>query len=189
MANETYLTNVDTSKVSDLLRATEDNSQYFQDVSTNVVAAYTESLDNVMKEVYANVVSVDNPSVETLEKYFLELTNTLYFIGEKAEQVGIYDDLSKAAYKEVYNKAYMDNQVLDGTGRSKPTVNSLTATAESAAIYENVVNSIYNRCYKIIRSKVDAGYEMVRTLSKILSRRTQEQALSGLQPKNNFLNE
>ena len=40
------------------------------------------------------------------------------------------------------------------------------------------MNSIYSRVYKQIKLKMDAGYDMVNTLRKVISRRMQEASLS-----------
>ena len=43
--NQTFLNNIDESKVNDLLTQTETNVEYFTSVSDNVVKAYTQDLD------------------------------------------------------------------------------------------------------------------------------------------------
>ena len=171
-----YLNDVDFEKVEKLLSETSENVKYFESVSNTVVESYTKSLDDIMKNLYKDVIMNDNPPMQILEKYFLELTNALYFMGEKLEHLGVYDDMSKAAAKEVYNKAYLNNQVTDNG--KKPTVAENQSVAENASVYETSVNSIYNRAYKIFKYKIDAGYEMIKTLSKIISRRMSEQSLT-----------
>ena len=174
MENASYLNNLDTGKVEEILSETEQNTLYFEDVSKRVVESYSASLDTLMQKIYQDVVMIDYPSLDVIEKYFLELTNTIYFVGEKLESLGIRDDMSKAQYKEIYNKAYLDNQVKDVEKKNKTTVAENQAVAESAAIYEGTVNSIYSRAYKIVKYKIDAANEMVKSLSKIISRRLAE---------------
>lgn len=166
------------NKVSELLNETANNVATFESVSESVVSAYTGQLDAVMQNLYQDVIMNENAPAEVLEKYFLELTNTLYFMGEKLEHLGVYDDMSKSALKEVYNKAYLENQMKTVEGKNKTTVAENQAVAEGAAVYENAVNNIYSRSYKIFKYKIDAGYEMVKTLSKIISRRMQEDQLA-----------
>ena len=178
MENNSYLSNVDTDKVTDVMCETEENSKYFEETSLKVVAAYTDVLDSLMKEIYSEVISIDYPPLDTLEKYFLELTNTVYFMGEKLEALGVRDDMSKAQYQEIYNKCYLSNQVKDVDRKNKTTVAENKAVAENASIYEFTVNSIYSRAYKMVKYKIDAANEMIKSLSKIISRRMQESKLS-----------
>lgn len=185
MLNQTFLSNADTERITAVMQETEENSAYFEDTSLRVVEAYTQSLDDLMKAIYQDIILVDYPSELTLEKYFLELTNTVYFMGEKLESLGVRDDMSRAQYKEVYNAAYLGNQIKDVEKKNKTTVAENQAVAENAALYENTVNSIYSRAYKIFRYKIDAANEMIKSLSKIISRRMQESNLN----ERNYYNE
>lgn len=178
MANTTFLDNVDTAKVDALLEQTKQNVEYFNSITKNVTEAYSTHLDKLMRDFYNKHKQIKNVPTEELESLYLELTNLLYFMGDKLEQLGIHNDMSKAAKQEVYNKAYLDNQIKDTDKKNKTTVAENVAVAEGAAQYESVVNSIYERAYKILKYKIDAGYEMVNTLRKILSRRMQEVDLS-----------
>lgn len=174
----TFLNDIDMNVVQTLLEDTKNNVDTFESVSMSTVNFYSDSLDAVMQNLYKDVIINPNAPDEMLEKYFLELTSTLYFCGEKLEHLGVYDDMSKSAMKEVYNKAYLDNQQKTVEGKNKTTVAENQAVAEAASVYESAVNSIYSRAYKIFKYKIDAGYEMVKTLSKIISRRMQETQLA-----------
>ena len=88
--------------------------------------------------------------------------------------VGIKADVSKAARQEVYNSAYLNNQSMDPDKKSKTTVAENVAVAEEESKYQTVIQSIYERVYKIIKFKIDAGYELLSSLKKVLSRRMQE---------------
>lgn len=187
MANTTYLNNVNTDSVQSLMDSTTENVKYFNDTALTTAREYTKPLDILMSKLYKIVVNPQNIETHTLENYYLELTNTLYFMGEKLEQLGVFGDMSKAAAKEVYNKAYLDNQIKDSERKNKTTVAENQAVAEESSKYESVVNSIYDHAYKITKYKIDAAYEMVGTLRKIITHRIQEESLSMYQPKNNFV--
>ena len=192
MANTTYLDNVDTEKVDALLEQTNQNVEYFNNITKKVANSYSEHLDKLMQNFYNRHKQIKDVPTEELEDLYLELTNLLYFMGDKLESLGIYSDMSKAAKQEIYNKAYLDNQIKDTDKKNKTTVAENVAVAESAAQYETVVNSIYERAYKIIKYKIDAGYELVNTLRKVISRRMQEVDLAAYgnkMPKNNFVGE
>ena len=179
MANETFLHDIDNSieinKIDEVVTDTEKNVSYFTHISDNLVRGYTEPLDNLMVKIQA--VTIDNDATDDqLEKYILELSNSLYFIGDKLESMGIRDDLSKLAAKQVYNDAYLEaGEVTSG---KKPTVAELTAVAEGTSRYETIMNHIYSRAYRQIKFKVDAAYEMLASLRKVISKRMQEAQLS-----------
>ena len=186
MANKTFLYNVDTEEVSKLMKETEENSAYFNEVAKRVADEQTRHLNDLMQKMYKVVARSEEATDQQLENYYMELTNLLYFMGDKLEKLGVNADMSKAAYKEIYNKFYLDNQIKDVEKKNKTTIAENQAVAEQNSQSESVVASIYERAYKMVKFKIDAGYEMVNTLRKVISRRMQEQSLSMYQPKTNF---
>lgn len=160
--------------VGEQLEGTDKNVGYFTQISDSLVEAYTQDMDNLMRCIKADTVDTE-PSDVVLEKYVLELSNLLYFMGQRLESVGVKEDLSKLAAKEVYNNSYMDNLSRDG---KKPTVAELNTMAENDSKYETVINTIYSRAYRQIKYKSDAAYEMLSSLRKIISKRMQEYQLS-----------
>lgn len=186
MANKTFLYNVDTEEVSKLMKETEENAAYFDEVVKKVADEQTRHLDELMQKAYKAIKSPEFVSDLELERYCAELTNLLYFMGNKLEKLGVYADVSKAAYREVYNNFYLDNQIKDSEKRNKTTVAENQAVAEQSSKYESVVSSMYERAHKIVKYKVDAGYEMVNTLRKQISRRMKEQDLSMYSTRTDF---
>lgn len=184
MANDTFLNNVDVSKVDSLLESTDKNTEYFNNIVKNVSESYSNKLDILMKNFYLKQKQVNDIPIEDLEKILLELSNLIYFMGDKLEQLGIHSDLSKAARQEIYNKTYVESQSVESS--KKITVAELSAKSEEASKYESVVNSMYDRAYKILKFKIDAAQEMVNSLRKVISRRMQEIDLGKYQPKQNF---
>lgn len=175
--NETFLADVDEEKVKELMKDTDNNVAYFNNIATETANRYTEVLDKLMKIIYSGVVK-DDATDEQLEKYYLELTSVVYFMGDKLEQLNISGDMAKASEKEVYNKAYLSNQIKDSERKNKTTVAENQAVAEQESQYEAVVSSIYEHAYKMVKFKIDAAKDMINTLRKVISRRMQEQQLS-----------
>lgn len=175
--NETFLADVDEEKVKELMEDTDNNVAYFNNIASETANRYTEVLDRLMKIIYSGVVKNDATD-EQLEKYYLELTNVVYFMGDKLEQLNISGDMAKASEKEVYNKAYLSNQIKDSERKNKTTVAENQAVAEQESQYEAVVSSIYEHAYKMVKFKIDAAKDMINTLRKVISRRMQEQQLS-----------
>ena len=173
--NKAFMSTLDTETLKDKIATTEDGMSYFDGVIEQTVKKYTEKLDNIMKSIYVDVVDKEDTPIEIIEKHFLKLTNAIYFLGSSLENIGVRDDVSEMLYKEVFNAEYLDQQNIERD--KKLTQATLQALADNKAKYENAINVIYARAYKIMKFKVDSANEMVRTLSKVLSRRMQENEL------------
>lgn len=171
---QTFLNNIDEEKVTNLLNEVQTNSDYFTNITNQVVSAYSNDLDTLMGEIHIDINSENTIATETIEDHLLQLSSLLYYVGSRVEMVGIKADVSKAARQEVYNSAYLNNQSMDPDKKSKTTVAENVAVAEEESKYQTVIQSIYERVYKIIKFKIDAGYELLSSLKKVLSRRMQE---------------
>lgn len=183
---DNLLCNPDKDMVDTVMMETEEGASYFTDVANKIVTEYVKDLDDLMIKVYNEVVT-KKPSDDKLEELSLELNNHLYFIGDRMEKMGIRDDLSKLASKEVYNQSYLDYQSSAVLNKEKRTVAELTALSEADSKYETIMNSIYSRAYKQIKYKVDAAYEMLNTMKKIITKRLQENQLAYGQKDNLYI--
>lgn len=168
------------TNIDEILNETKTNVDYLSSVVDSTVKSYSEYLDKIMSAIYNEIIIIENVSTDTIEKYFLELSNALYFVVENVEKVGIYDGVSKASAQQKYNDFYMKHQAsnVGVVGAKKPTVAESTAYAESESLPDSMVNEIYNRSYKILKGKIDAAQTMVSTLSKVLSKRMSENQLT-----------
>lgn len=155
--------------VKALIEASDDDVSFVEKVSEQIVLDKTNDLDELMREIQDNIVNVQSPDDTTIESYLLQLTNALYFLTARCEKFGFYDDISKANVKLKYNDEYTKNQISALSGGKKPTQADNQIAAEIGSVDEQAVNIIYSRSLKIIRGKIDAANEMLRTLSKILS--------------------
>jgi hypothetical protein len=170
------INSLDKNKINEKVAEVEDNMAYFNSVFEKVVDGYTRSLDEIMAEIDDEIVTKDYPSTDVLEKYLLKLSNCIYFISERAEKLGIYDALTKTAFKETYNNIYLENQSsnVGVVGGKKPTVAESTAIAENGSVYEATINDLYNRVYKTVKAKLDSANTMLSSISKLISRRMNE---------------
>lgn len=142
---------------------------FAKQVSDELISKHTQELDTLMRRIQDDVVNAPTYDDLTIERYSLQLTNALYFIGARSEYFGFYDDISKANARLKYNQMYAENQINGANNAKKPTQNDNQLYAEMNSVDESMINIIYARSVKIIKGKVDAGYEMLRTLNKILS--------------------
>lgn len=183
--------NIYDEKIKESINCLNDNINSIEYIIDKTVKDYSEDLDRIMSEIYTNVVSIDYPAINTVEKYFLELSNCLYLMCERSEKLGLYDSISKSKAQDTYNQKYLEHQHSNEgiVGAKKPTIAESQAVSENAALYDKTVNDLYNKAYKIIKSKVSAAETMVGALSKILSHRMQESQLTNMQTGRQILNE
>lgn len=189
--NESILNNLNQQIFEETLNSTHMNVQYFERIVDSVVNEYVGPLDKLMNDIDVNIVRVPNPPLQVLTKYFLELSNTLYFISSKSEKLGIYNTLSRIAARDVYNKAFLNNsntQVVYNGKLKSPTSADKQTLAEDASIYESTINTLYERAYSIVKNKISAAQSMLATLSKTISTTTTEIQLAN-NKSNRILNE
>lgn len=185
MNNETFLENIDGNEIERLVAGVRTNSNYFRDISDKLIKEYAGDMDNLMQDLLAELTQPDPMPTDLLERYYAELTNMVYFMCDKLEQLSAYNDLSKAAAKEVYNKAYLEASAQkDEKGKSRTTVAENTSIAENASQYNNVVSSVYEHVYKTLKLKYDCANEMITTLKNIIKRRMQGDYLAASVPSN-----
>ena len=160
---------VNAEKIHLLIQSTNDDVEFATALSNEVVLEKSAELDALMREIQQNVVNAENPTDTTIEYYLMQLTNALYFINTRIEYFGFYEDITRANAKLRYNEAYAENQLNNTVNKTKATVADNQLYAENNSVDENMLNIIYSRSVRILKGKVDAAGEMVRTLSKILS--------------------
>ncbi len=189
--DQTYLNNLDEDKVKKILNDTEENVKFFEDIANQVIDGYTKNLDDLMKDIYTDIVdkSYSVISREIIEKYLTKLTLMIYFMGTNLERLGIYGDMSAAAKQEIYNKAYLKAQDDAALNKTKKTVAELTAQAEGSSIYETAVNYIYGRTYKLFKFKIDSAQSTAAMLNKLLSGKYADLQLAGQASDKRILNE
>lgn len=185
MRKETFLENIDGNEIEQLVAEVRTNSDYFKDISGKLIREYAGDLDDLMRDLMNELTQPDPMPTDLLERYYAELTNMVYFMCDRLEQLSAYNDLSKAAAKEVYNKAYLEaSSQKDEKGKSRTTIAENTAIAENNSQYNNVVSSVYEHVYKTLKLKYDCANEMITTLKNIIKRRMQGEYLATSVPSN-----
>lgn len=158
-----------TETAEDIMQNVDNISNTIKEISDKLVNNYCKDLDDLMSIIREELQDNGGITDAELEFHIMDLANTLYFTGSTQEDLGIKEDTCKAIRQEVYLKA-RDN--------GKGTVADKTARAELAAQSETLTLAIYSRTYKKVKLKVDAGYEMLNSLKKIMNRRISELELS-----------
>ena len=153
-----------------------ENVNDFTSITINVVHEQSADLDELMQDLKFAVTQPDAISTDALERYYIELSNLIYFMAERIEKLNVFKEMSKATAKEAYNKAYLKySSEKDEKGKSLRTVNENSSLADRDSQYEATVNTIYANAYDSLSMKLDMAQEMVSTLKHILKRTTNEE--------------
>lgn len=153
-----------------IMNKVDNTSNIIKEISDKLVKKYCMYLDDLMIDIREELQDNCGITDEELEFHIMDLANTLYFIGSAQEDLGIKEDTCKAIRQEVYSKAREQ-----ATGK---TVADKTAQAELIAQAETMTLAIYSRAYKKVKLKMDAGYEMLNSLKKVMNKRITEMELS-----------
>ena len=152
-----------------IMKKVDNISDTIKEISDKLVTKYCDDLDDLMIDI-KSILTNDTMTDSYLETVILDLANTLYFTGSAQEDLGIKEDICKAIRQEVYAKAREQ-----ATGK---TVADKTAQAELIAQAETMTLAIYSRAYKKVKLRMDAGYEMLNSLKKVMNKRITEMELS-----------
>lgn len=158
------------SSIDVVVKNVDNISATIKEISDDFVIRYCDDLDNIMLKIRQLLTGNNNITDIELEYYIMDLANTLYFTGSAQEDLGIKEDTCKAIRQEVYSKAREQ-----ATGK---TVADKTAQAELIAQTETITLAIYSRAYKKVKLRMDAGYEMLNSLKKVMNKRITEMELS-----------
>ena len=58
------------TQLNQLITDTDESVAQYEGIQAGIVSTYTTYLDALMQRVYTEIVSVDNPSIDILEKIF-----------------------------------------------------------------------------------------------------------------------
>ena len=163
--------NDESPKTAEEIMETVDSiSETIRKISDKLLRKYCIDLDSEMKKIGNILLYSQTLSDTELEFEILNLANILYFTGSAQEDLGIKEDTCKAIRQEVYSKAREQ-----ATGK---TVADKTAQAELIAQAETMTLAIYSRAYEKVKLRMDAGYEMLNSLKKVMNKRITEMELS-----------
>lgn len=139
-----------------------ENSKVIEDIVYDITKQYTKPLDNIMlicKDIFSSTEKITN---EELEDLLTQLPTALYFVNEGQEFIGLKEDVAKMTKMEKYNEA---RKQAVGTIADKNT------EAEMESLNEALNHIIYQRSYKMVKSKVEMGQEMINSLKRVFDAR------------------
>lgn len=146
-----------------------ENSKIIEDIVYDITKQYTKPLDDIMiicRDIFNSKDKITNEEIEDL---LTQLPTALYFVNEGQEFVGLKEDVAKITKMENYNII---------RAKATGTVADKNTTAELSVINEEINRIIYQRSYKMIKSKVEMGQEMINSLKRVFDARMNDLDLS-----------
>lgn len=147
----------------------KENSKVIEDIVYDITRQYTKPLDDIMVICRQIFTSNDKITNEEIEDLLTQLPTALYFVNEGQEFVGLKEDVAKMAKMEKYNAARKE---------AAGTVADKNTEAEIQSLNEALNQVIYQRSYKMIKSKVEMGQEMINSLKRVFDARMNDLELS-----------
>lgn len=158
------------NNMEELVTQVEQDAKLIDEIVSKLVLDYCQPLDDFMKMVKEVLDDTTSPPTDVeLEAMALRLPNLLYFTGEAVESLGIRGDIADQIRLDLYNSV-----LIKATG----TVADKQALASKETQNEELVKMCYTRAYKKIKLRMEAGYEMLNSVKKVLSRRQLELQLT-----------
>lgn len=158
--------------IHNIIGRVEDNSAKVEKIVDELIQPYCDKLDILIGKFRDCLMDKQNPVTEwELDDVCLKLPSYLYFMGEAQEKFGIKEDISKSVKMELYNQIHQ---------RTRGTVADKQAASEAGTIEEDIVYRAYQRAYKRIKQKLEAAYELLSSIKKVISRRMGEQELANV---------
>ena len=146
--------------MEDKLNNVDTQSNLIADICDNVLYNFCKELDDLMDNWRSMLKDKNNPPTDLeLEDIIAEIPVILYFFSEGVEKVGIKEDIANALRQEVYNKINIEEHGNVGDRKSM---------AELGSQEEEIVKIAYKRAAKILKYKLEAGYELLNSAKKIL---------------------
>ena len=148
--------------LSETINKVEVNSELIDSIVDDIVSKYCKSLDSYVKQIDDILKEGNEISDYELDDFALNLPSLIYFACDAQESLGIKEDVSKAFRAEIYNIA---REKASGTVADKDSVAILASQKESLVV------AIYQRSYKKIKCRIEAAYELLNSVKKVLTRR------------------
>lgn len=154
-------------EILNLKAAFESEYDMIQPIIENTCRVTTASLEELINKIHTEIIApgIDTATTIQLEQALMELSHEIYRVNSACNSIAMLDSISKINQEDAYNTSYLSPNI----DKPKPTVAEITAYAENASLMENVLHDIYNKSYKICKSKIDYAQLLLNSINKILS--------------------
>ena len=145
----------------------ESQSERLTSISNKILKKYLGDLDEFLSLVQHDMDMAAQTDVEiptqVIDRYILQLSPRLYWAVEGVEKLGLQEDIAEEIRKSLYNKALLDS--------IEKLKDNKAADAEENTRQEKLIKDMYTHCYRTAKGKVEYGFEQLKSLKKILSKR------------------
>lgn len=155
LVNSTKILSVDTE------------SRPIENIISDIVSGETGKIDEYVDNI-KKALDEDDLSINELNRILIKLCSFSYYLAERQEMVGVRGDIAEAIHSEKYNNALLDAQ---GTVARKQSI------AEEQSKEEQVISTIYNKAYKILKGKRDSIDKFSDAIKKIVTSKVKEMEL------------
>lgn len=152
--------NLRQEEVEDVKETVDSYGDIVESVVNEIIDKEVSALDDTIYDIQELLVNKDMIDVEDLTYYIAYLPTLIYYVGDRAESVGIKSDSSTVVRKQKFDDFYL-------LAKGK-TVNDKTSETNKLIINESVVESAYKRAYKKIQSRLDIADMVLTSLKKVL---------------------
>lgn len=168
--NSALASNVDIEKVHKNNERVESLTAVVREMVSGIVDEACQDLDKYMAQIDEILCDRDSSvSDEELEDFTLNLPSLLYLVSSRREELKVKEDVAKAIYKDVYNRV---REKAQGTVADKDTAADLASQSEAITVI------VLQRAGSTIKTREEAAWEMLNSVKKVLTRRTEEIRLS-----------
>lgn len=155
--------NLSEEKLQEKLDNVDSNAKKIDEIVAKIVKQYCGPLDDLVNQAKTIMDDLNNPpSDEELDSFAMRLPCQLYFTSDAMESLGLKEDISRAAEKEVFNLARAE---VTGTVSDKDSVGQL------ASQYEAITTAVMGRAYRKVKARTEIGLELLSSIKKVISRR------------------
>lgn len=144
----------------------EDDSEFVKVVVDQIVMKYSKELDEFVILVREMLQLIKQATMqeyddESLQMQIIKLPTILYFAGNGLEDIGAESEIASYKRKELYN------QIISSMDTSHYTIPDKKAAAEKATETEDMMEKIYDRSYKKLKSKIEHAIKLLESLKKV----------------------
>lgn len=155
--------NLSAETLNEKIDKVDHNAKMIDEIVSKIVKQYCGPLDDLVKQAKDIMDDLNNPpSDEELDSFAMRLPCQLYFTSDAMESLGLKEDISRAAEKEVFNLA---RSKIEGTVSDKDSAGQL------ASQYEAITTTVMSRAYKKVKARTEVGLELLSSIKKVITRR------------------
>jgi len=161
---------VEYSNLKHSKEAIEMDSEFVKSIVEQIVSKHSKELDDfvvIVREMLSLIkqATMKEYDDESLQMQIIKLPTILYFAGNGLEDIGSESEIAAYKRRELYN------DIISKMDTSQYTIPDKKAAAEKGTETEDMMEKIYDRAYKKLKSKIDHAIKLLESLKKVADMR------------------